>query len=173
VLAVGAATAVALEKLGHLSQTPQREYTSEALLELPLLHDAQGRRFVIVTGENPRELLATTLSQRGASVSIAAVYRRVLLPHGEDAVNKALQHRQIIVLTSGEALGQLLQLTSEAHRPRLLRMPLVLPSARVRDQAQALGFSATMLVPETMSDTAIVRSLEDWAQSVPPAMTRS
>lgn len=168
-LAVGAATAAALTQLGAVTVTAAGS-SSEALLALPELQDIAGRRYLIVSGEDGLDLLRSGLRARGALADKAAVYRRVDLPHAPAAVAQALRGVQAIVITSGEALERLLQLAPAAGRARLLRTQLVVPSQRVVELAQRLGFLLPPLRPESVADAAYVRCLEDWrAAGLPPS----
>jgi uroporphyrinogen-III synthase len=74
-IAVGAATAAALSALGQSSLMPTSAYTSEGILELPELQDIGGKRYLIVTGEGGRNLLAPALQARGAEYRMRFVQR--------------------------------------------------------------------------------------------------
>lgn len=162
--AVGSATAGALASLGRAAQAPENAFSSEGLLQLPELEGA-GRRWLVVTGADGPGLLAAGLRERGATVEVAEVYRRVPLPHLPEAVVTALRGTSAIVSTSAEGLEQLLRLTPEANRPRLLRTQLAVPSQRVVEKALELGFQRPPLVPDQVSDPAFVRCLEQWHAS--------
>lgn len=168
-LAVGAATAAALAQLGH-APVAAAGASSESLLELAELQQISGRRYLIVAGEDGLDLLREGLRARGALAEKAAVYRRVDLPHAPDAVAAALRGVQAAIITSGEALERLLALAPAERRARLLQTQLVVPSRRVVELAQRLGFVQPPLVPETVADAAYVRSLELWhAAARPPS----
>lgn len=157
--AVGPATAAALETGSQIAVAPVAAYSSEALLELPQFQAVAGKKFLIVTGEEGLAVLAPALRARGAAVEMAEVYRRVPLPYDEDRVLAALRGTSVIVITSGGALEHLLRLTPEASQPGLLKRQLVVPSARMVEKARELGFR-TALVPERMSDAAIIELIE-------------
>lgn len=164
-IAVGAATAAALERLGHAPLVPAQDFSTEGLLEMPELQDLAGRRVAVISGEGGREALAPALRARGAEVERIAVYRRVPLPHDADAVARALAQADALIVTGGEALVQLLQLAPAAERPRLLGLQLVVPSRRVVEQARQLGFGREPLVPDQVADAAFVRCLEAWRRA--------
>ncbi|SEQ52639.1 uroporphyrinogen-III synthase [Solimonas aquatica] len=159
-IAIGAATAVALEARGQLPLLPEDAFSSEGVLALPLLQAVAGQRLLIVTGEKSRQLMAETLRARGAQVELAAVYRRVALPHTPERVRAALQDCDAVLLTSGEALQQLLALCDEAARALLCQARLVVPSQRVVEQARTLGCQGPLLLPEQVSDAAYLHCLE-------------
>lgn len=143
IVAIGPATADALAKAGAAaSAAPVTGSTSEDVLAMPEFAELAGRRVLIVTGEAGRDLLEQELTGRGAVVERAAVYRRVPLPYPPDTFASALRKSDVIVVTSGDALAHLARLAPDTSRASLLRKPLVLPSARVVEQARALGFVA-------------------------------
>ena len=162
-IAIGGGTAAALARLGYSALAPEGA-DSETLLAWPRLQAVQGEELLIVTGEGGRGLLAQTLSERGARVRVARCYRREPVRHAPEAVVTALAEVDIALLTSGEALEQLLALTPEAERPRLWSLPLVVPSARVVELARRLGFRAALLVPDAVSDAAYLACLLRWRQ---------
>lgn len=159
--AVGAATAAALAELGLAAAMPAGAWSGEGLMELPALQQVRGQRFLIVTGAGGLGVIAQRLGERGAEAALAEVYRRVPVAHPPPLVEDALRDAGAIVVTSGEALAQLLHLTPEASRPALRRKRLAVPSARVVEQALELGFEPPLL-PEQVSDAAFVRCLEHW-----------
>ena len=161
--AVGAATLAALESSGLSAGTPVRAFSSEALLELPELQPVQGQRLLIVTGEQGLDVLAASLRARAATVEIAEVYRRLPMPYDEARVLSALRGTDAIVITSGEALQHLWRLTPESSHATLQKKVLVVPSARVVEQASALGFTRAH-APAQMGDAQIVQLLEQTAR---------
>lgn len=166
--AVGAATAAALEELGLVATIPAGMFSGEGLLEHPSLREPAGQRFLLVTGADGLGTIVEGLRARGAEVAVAEVYRRQPVPHAPQQVVQALQVSAAILLTSGEALRQLWALTPEPEREGLRRRKLVVPSARVVEQALDLGFGQP-LVPEQVSDAAYLRCLERWWADQSPA----
>lgn len=159
--AVGAATAEALSALGHAAVIPPDEYSSEALLALPALQAVRDQSWLLVTGAGGLGLLAPTLRARGARLAVAEVYRRVPVAHPAETVARALEGCQALIVTSGEALQQLLALTPAALQPELRRRCLVLPSKRMVEVARDQGFALTV-VPRHVSDAAFVHCLQQW-----------
>lgn len=157
--AVGPATAAALGEDAQAVVAPLAAYSGEALLALPQFHNISGRRFLIVTGEDGLGQIEPCLRERGATVRLAEVYRRVPLPYPEDRVVAALRGVGVIVVTSGAALAHLLRLTPDSARAGLLKKQLVAPSARVVENAQALGFRSVQ-APPRMSDAALIELIE-------------
>ena len=159
--AIGGATAAALDAGGReITAAPVSAYSSEALLALPDFQQVQGRRYLIVTGELGLDLLANGLRERGALVEIAEVYRRLPMPYDEARVLAALRGIDAIVVTSGEALEHLLQLTPESSQATLQKKYLVVPSGRVVEKARSLGF-ARVHAPAQMADAPLLELLKE------------
>lgn len=166
-IAVGAATAAALQALGQSAVLPLSAYSSEGVLALPELQAVTGHEYLIVSGEDGLDHLREGLEARGAQVYKALVYRRVPLPHPPEAVTQALRKAQAAIVTSGEALQRLYALSASADRAALLNLQLVVPSQRVVEQAQELGFARAPLLPEPIADAAYVQCLEHWWAGAP------
>jgi uroporphyrinogen-III synthase len=141
IAAVGRGTANCLAEAGiSVDLIPEGRFDSEALLDSPALRAPEGKRFLIVRGEGGRALLGDTLSERGATVSYAEVYRR-RCPTGD--VSQLLQtwNRDVdlVTATSGEILENLFHLLGPEGTGRLRRTPLVVISERMRGRAGELG----------------------------------
>ncbi len=170
--AVGQGSARALaERTGRQPDlVPTERFDSEGLLALPPLQQLDGRRVVIFRGNGGRELLAETLCQRGAEVDYAEVYRRDC-PAALAADDERLAKADIILITSGAGLDNLVAMTPPAQRPRLFTTPLLLVSERTVTQARQLGFQAECLLSPRAADEAILDTLLGWAQQRPSTKT--
>lgn len=134
--AVGASTATVLAAAGLDVRVPEQA-DSEGLLALPSLQAVAGQRFLLLRGEDGRELLPATLRARGARVDVIALYRRELPPEAP-ARWRALRADGLpddVVLTSPDALRHWLAVAgAEAVAPRW-----VVASPRLRGLAEAAG----------------------------------
>ena len=75
--AIGRSTALAFHTASGQQVTwPHAHETSEELIRLNTLQQVAGKRALILRGDPGRELLAQTLTRRGAEVSFAAGYQR-------------------------------------------------------------------------------------------------
>jgi uroporphyrinogen-III synthase len=139
VAAVGGGTRRALERLGVTGVlAPQDRYDSEALLELPALAAAGGRRVVIFRGRGGRELLAERLRERGAQVDYAECYVR-RRPDADPAPLLAQWERgaiDAVIVTSSEALRNLFAMLGDAGRGHLRRTPLFVTHPRIAQAAR-------------------------------------
>ncbi len=168
-LAAGAATAAALRKAGvNAVVSPPRSAGSEGLLGLPALQpDAVAKRdILIVRGQGGREHLAEVLRKRGASVDYIEVYRRTK-PQAAVDLGPYWQRGQldVIIITSGESLTNLVAMAGNEHRAHLMATKLLVVSKRIAQQARRLGFTEAPLVTEDISDAGMVRALAGWSSA--------
>jgi uroporphyrinogen-III synthase len=163
--AVGQGTRRALNEEGFENiLAPLDRFDSEALLELLPPAVVAGKNVLIVRGEGGHKKLGETLNARGARVSYAECYRRVL-PRQPDAATLARVRRgeiDILVLTSIEGARNLCMLVGESGRARLLDMPVVVVSERLAKTCRELGFHGELSVAAQASDAAIVSALHAW-----------
>ncbi|MDP6413577.1 MAG: uroporphyrinogen-III synthase [Gammaproteobacteria bacterium] len=117
--------------------------TSETILALPELSDIAGKRIAIVRGKGGRELLATELSARGATIEYLEVYQRQPVNHAPDMLSGLLENNDfnVITISSGEALQLLTELVGD-NNAHLSLIPLIVPSERIAELARAHGFTA-------------------------------
>jgi uroporphyrinogen-III synthase len=164
IAAIGPSTATALERAGHrVSIRPAGGFTSEALLAEPAFLTVRGRRVLIVRGRGGRELLAQTLTDRGARVSYAEVYQRV-----ENAADSSELRRRwrrdgidLVTALSVETLDALHAcLGADAHE-LLSRSMLVTASARVIKRAASLGLTGVVTAKEP-DDRALIEAMIAW-----------
>ena len=135
--AIGPATAAALRAHGHSPDIcSPTGHDSEALLEEPGLQDVGGRIVRIVRGDRGRELLASTLESRGASVHYLSVYRRLPARHSREELERLERLWRegavhLVTVMSVETLDNLLTALPAYCREALPATPLVTPSKRV------------------------------------------
>jgi len=164
VLAVGSGTARALEQEGIADViSPACGSGSEALLKLGLLQETsvRGRKIVILRGVGGRELLQDTLLQRGAEVGIVELYYR-RKPLLDAAAARILWHQSppdVIVITSGDGLKNLIEITPERYRQMLFNTPLVVISERVQELALASGFNLAPRVAANAGDSELMQAI--------------
>ena len=152
-LAIGPSTAALAEELtGQRVRSAAGGMTSEDLLELDSFTNIEGRRIGIFRGEGGRDFLAQQLRKRGAQVDYFDVYRRVELNYEDTQVREALIESEPTLLTamSGQtlqALRSLIDQLSEPQADKLLTLPVIVPSQRVRDLAAEMGFEDPIAAP--------------------------
>lgn len=157
--AVGDGTASAMRDAGlRVDCQPEISNGSEGLLQMPAMQDLSGQRVLIVRGEGGRELLADTLSARGATIDYIEVYRRALATHDRSHCVAAM-HADKLVCTSVAGVDNLCRILSE-FKADLTCKPLVVVSQRIRQHALELGFR-WVEVSRSASDDAVLETLID------------
>ena len=170
--AIGPATARALNQAGYrVSVSPDAGFDSESLLSHPQLVSVAGHRVLLVKGQGGRELLEQELTRRGASVTLAEVYRREC-PAPTAGQLAALEARferreiQVITATSAEIGHNLLALASPALRRYFDAVHWVVPGARVTDSLREGGLAAPLLRASSAEDQDLVTAVVRWRSSV-------
>ena len=160
---IGQASAKKIQELlGRIPDiSPAKQYNSEALLALDSLQQQQlkNKRIIIFRGQGGRELLAETLTQRGAHVSYAEVYQRVQ-PRPEQAFLKSLwsasKRPDIITISSTEGLHNLVNMTSGYILQMIVHTPLIVVTEKMRQSALQLGFKQPVIIAEKASNKAVL-----------------
>jgi uroporphyrinogen-III synthase len=158
-LAVGEGTAAALRRVGIAAPVAPARMDSTGLLELPQLQALAGMRVGLVTAPGGRNRIAPALQARRAEVLRADVYERIAVAPRADAIERLRTLRAPwLLLSSGEALEQLLAaLPADAAR-RLRRARVVAASPRLAALARRHGFatvaSAASARPRDLLDAA-------------------
>jgi uroporphyrinogen-III synthase len=140
-------------------------YNSEALLESKALQRVNGKRILILRGQQGRNLLGDELSRRGAVVEYAEVYRRVL-PEVDPLVFDRLvaaAFPTLVILTSAEGMHNLMKLVDVEATRALCQTPWLLISERMRESALKLGHNGPVLVARNASDSGIRQTICAWA----------
>lgn len=167
VYAVGVGSAGRLHDLGIAQvHTPHSEFTSEGLLKLPGLssHQIDGKKVLIVRGAGGRELLAQTLTHRGAYVEYCEVYERTIPTEPLSRQLKAcgISTPDVGILTSLEALTNLADKIDQEKLELLYDVPLLVVGARTAQEVARLGFTLPPMIVDNPGDHSIVEALERW-----------
>ncbi len=161
IAAIGSTTARTLVKKGlKVDLKPEKGFNSEALLACRALQDVKGLSILIIRGIGGRTLLAETLAERGAKMQFMEVYERVK-PQPENDILEGLLDAtgvDIITITSVEALHNLLELTGLRDINRLLLIPMVVISERIKKAAEQFGF-VNITVSASPSDSDIINTV--------------
>jgi uroporphyrinogen-III synthase len=159
--AVGEVTAALLASYDVPVSSPSRDMSSEGLLELASLQTVRDESILIVRGQGGRTHLQRELQRRGARVDELACYRRKCpeLPPGALAGLLEESGIQLILISSGEGLANLLALLSPRETTKFTHIALLVPSQRVAAQAAAAGFDH-VVVADNASDAAMLRAVE-------------
>lgn len=148
---------------------PMNRFDSEGLLVLPQLQDVRGWQVVIFRGDGGRELLGTTLVERGAKVEYAECYRRVK-PSADTGPLLRLWARgeiDIVVLTNAEGVRHLFDLVGKVGQQWLTKTPAIVVSERLAQICRELGFKQP-IVARSPGDEAILEALAAWRAAQKP-----
>lgn len=156
--AIGPTTAKSLQAFGiNEVLIPQGRFDSESLLSLPAMHDMQGKKVMIVRGIGGRDVLANTLTERGAKVTFAECYQRVNPQTNCQVLEQAYKDGKLhaIIVTSSEAMRYLLAMAGESDW--LKQITICVNHARVAEQPLELGLKVK--VAKASGDDAMLESM--------------
>ena len=141
-------------------------YNSEGLLAATDLQQIQGKNILIFRGQQGRNLLGDELRGRGATVSYCEVYRRKIPEYDADCFARLTEQRfpTLAIFTSNEGMNNILNLTGNDLRPKLLNIPWLLISERMRESAVNLGHNATSIIAAIANDEGILQTINEWAR---------
>jgi len=162
---IGRRSAEALEAFGlHADLCPASRFNSEGLLELDVLLEVAGQRFVIFRGNGGREYLADILRERGAQVEYVEAYRRSRPESDSSALVQAWRAGKIDVVqvNSVESLENLFAMLDDEGQALLRQTPLLVVSERMLPVAGRLGFTLTPILAANATDDAVVDALIKW-----------
>jgi len=145
-VAVGAGSRAALRRAGVSQAQAPRRMDSEGVLALPALQ--QARRVGLVTAPGGRELIATALQARGIQLVRAEVYRRApiaLSPRARQRLTLLTGTPACLLASSAQALEQVLGQLTPGEQQQVKALPVVASSARLAEQAHALGFARSCI----------------------------
>lgn len=159
--AVGSGTAEVLaEASGQPVHYPAHDFTSEGLLHLPELGDCSSQKCLLLTGIDGRSLLADSLRERGADLTIAEVYRR--LPQINSLGNEEPAWRenvQTIIVSSVEQATLFWDHLSSAGRSWATACHWVVPRGRVAHFIEQQGILAERLhIAQNASPTSLIQA---------------
>ena len=167
IAAIGQSTQDALRAHGvQTSLQPESGFTSEHLLELEALQQSaiNGKKILIFRGEGGRELLAQSLTNRGAQVDYAEVYRRTI--PGTDIrpiLDKWIKGEvDLVTVTSNQGLENLYHMLGTQGLDYLNRTPLIVPGKRCDSFARSKGHTETIIIASSALDKDMFQAVLEW-----------
>ncbi len=140
---------------------PKNHFNTEGLLATQAMqHNIKHKYCLIIRGQGGREALANSLRSRGAIVDYMEVYKRVIPIMDSCYIHDMLKQQtlDVITITSGNALKNLIIMIGTELKNQLLAIPLIVISNRIRQLAEKSGFKK-ILVTESPSDAAIIKTV--------------
>ncbi|RKZ95431.1 MAG: uroporphyrinogen-III synthase [Gammaproteobacteria bacterium] len=160
-VAVGAATATSMSEHGlRVDIQPPEPAGSESLLAMPALNNVKDKKVLIVRGQGGRELLADTLTTRGAKISYIEIYQRSLSTPSNAQIEQA-KTADCILVTSIAGLDNLSKLIDGDS---LKSKKLIVVSERIRQYAIQDSFQ-NIVVADDASDVALIHKLNRMEQN--------
>ncbi len=156
--AIGPTTAQSLQTFGvNKVLIPQGRFDSESLLSLPEMQMMQDKKVMIVRGIGGRDVLANTLTARGALVTFAECYQRINPQTNCQLLAQAYKDGklQAIVVTSSEAMRYLLAMAGDADW--LKKISICVNHARVAEQPLQMGLNVK--IAHAPGDEAMLATL--------------
>jgi uroporphyrinogen-III synthase len=143
-LAVGQQTADIFAAYNYNVSYPQRQPNTEGLLqELPQLQDLTAQSVLILRGGSGRQTLGDELVRRGAEVTYAELYQRNIDSKCLIEAQNYASQAGCVVVHSGELLQAM-------GPPMDNRIPLVVPSDRIAQQAQEMGYHSVKVAKNAL-----------------------
>lgn len=138
---------------------------SEALLNMTSLQQVAQQRWVIFRGVGGRELLAETLTARGAQVTYAECYRRVRPECDAQPLVQRWQAGQIHAVTihSTETLHNFAHMLGETGLSKLRTTPLFAPHEKIAQAARACGIQNVIVTAG--GNAGLLAGLITWFQA--------
>lgn len=167
ILAIGPATAKQLKEVGITRPiTIPSQFNSEGLLDCPALQQVKNKSVAICCGENPRPLLATTLSDRGAKITELYCYRRILPSYAaQDIAKLTSQTPDLIVCQSKQTLENLAELLKQ-QPAWLQQQQLLVINQSMQELAQKMQFNRETLIANNASDASVFTAIELYYQHI-------
>jgi uroporphyrinogen-III synthase len=164
--AVGPGTAAALRSHGVTNvMTPGAGAGAQALLARADLASPDGKRVLVIAGQNGSDALIAELASRGAQTTRLALYRREPPTNGRPLFDWLASHpNALLLVTSLTALDNLARLGDERDKQTLLHVPLVASSPRVVQQARRFGYREVIRAADA-TDAALAGAVAKWRKS--------
>ena len=124
-----------------------------------------GRNILIFRGQQGRNLLGDELRKRGATVDYCEVYTRQSPHYGADAFQQLTteQFPTMAVFTSNEGMHNALAAINDESRAKMLNIPWLLISERMRESALNLRHNGVIIIAADANDEGIQLSINEWA----------
>ena len=142
--AVGQQTAEVFSEYNYPVSFPQQQPNTEGLLqELPQLQCLQGKSVLILRGGQGRQTLGEELARRGASIEYCELYQRQIQSQKLAEAKEFMAEAGCLVVHSGELLKAM-------DIPQNKHIPLVVPSDRIAQLAQEMGYQSVQVAENAL-----------------------
>ena len=156
---IGRKTTQLLAEADLDASEPDKDFSSEGLLENSDLKDVKGQKILIAKGKEGRSKLEQGLRDRGAKVTTIELYQRVAPEYSKKVLQESIVNfgASSIITLSAETLDNFHHFAKSLNAvPNETR--LIVPSERVAKHAQSLGYK-TAQVSEQLRPIDIIKAL--------------
>lgn len=158
-VAIGPATAKALEKIHCINVIVPIQYSSDGILNLDILNEEK-KALAILTGENADPLLSNQLTARNHSVQIFYTYKRQLPVVDFEVIEKIKsQSNPFFLTTSLEGLKNLWLLFND-HQDWLCQQSLLVIKSSMQAWALDHHWQGEIILLADPTDEAVVQKLK-------------
>jgi len=163
VFAIGPGSRAALARRGIVARMPDAGADSEGLLALPALADVRARRIALVGAPGGRDLIGPALAARGADVVHVHAYERAPPRWTRRHLDALARSRPpwIVLVSSGEALANIVAAAAPDLLRRLREARLVVSSARLARLARTHGFERIAIAASAAPRDLIAAARDD------------
>lgn len=170
IAAIGQSTGRTLAEHGlKVSLQSQSGFTSEDLLALDEMQQPNitDKRILIIRGEGGREHLAQSLTDRGALVDYAEVYRRTIpdTDIGPILEKWARGAIDLVTVTSNQTLDNLYHLLGAEGSSYLNSTALVVPGQRCYEFARSKGHNNKIQLSSSALDKDMFQAVLEWQRA--------
>jgi len=174
ILAIGPATAAAVEARGLRVAAVPAEHRAEGIVKMMGRRRLAGARVLVPRAAVARDVLIKELRRRGARVDVVEVYRTAPSREGADEIRRALRRGRVdlITFTSSSTVTSFARLfrgREEARRIR--RVPVAAIGPITAATARREGFRVA-LMPRTYTVPDLTRAVVRWFRSFPSGTLR-
>lgn len=159
ILAIGLGTANSLQLAGFKNIHYPQIANSVELLLLPELQNVQEKKIVIFAGIGGKSLLADTLQQRGAQLTLAFTHQSKLPHYTKSALSWHPTDIDLIISTSSISLRNLHTILHDCNYLDLLKKSLLVISPEMVTAAHSLDFTGKIIEAAGASDQAIISAI--------------
>ncbi|MDF1653992.1 MAG: uroporphyrinogen-III synthase [Coxiellaceae bacterium] len=171
IVAIGPATASALQQLGYEVDLIADPPSSEGLLQHALMqaNAIVNKNIRIFCGENPKTLLQQSLRAANAQVDVVTCYRRSCTQPSPETTQQLMQQSiDCIATCSLESLLNLYRILAPQHLAWLLGKPLIVINSNMQQLAIKMGFLKSRIwLADNASNAAVIKTISDVMQLNP------
>lgn len=156
IIAIGPSTAKAIHSYHFQTDYIPNEYSSEGIVDLPILQKIENKKIIIYCGANSRPFLKNKLIDRGANVDESICYRRELPTyHAVDFLDKKID---CVITTSKEILENLFHL-AEKLKFNLDSIPILIISENMHKELKKMQPNQPYILAENATNNAVIGAL--------------